>query len=635
MSKQMQQGLRGGPALLILAAMTAITSKAPAALMESETLLLYNSHNSESAAIHDIFMDAHPGVWSYNLNLDYPTVPPEPRQETPPAGGINNQYITPDRFDDLFGPNSEFRKFLRERPEILAIVTTRGLPAAVSENFDPDAAPGMVQPVSGVWASFEATLSRPGLPGPGGDPLRQAPNPYFDSQQSFADFLAKQCESGGPCRGDYYLVSRLDSAAPAEDYDGDGDIDPVDGVYAMIQRAAPLGINRYATSLVFDTHEPNYPQQAEAYRNTAAELWLDNWCVLVDSGERFVHGPGDPNFDPDTDGPFAAYPIVGLSTFGGNHGGSEPINHNYAGLYETIAYAVFNSLESGNGWALHAPGEYPWNQGQVTDWIGLSGGTFAVGNVQEPTTMSTCRSQPLFANFFIGGLSWAEAAYTALPNLGQYQTPLGDPLARVIAYNADITGDRVVDLSDLSLVLAQMGTSGPEGDVNQDGWVDEADLNLVQDAYGRDCSGNPLPPIPGGGFGDINHDCEIDQADLGILLSDYGPCPPPPIEDPNQPCASDLNGDLVVDDADLDILLAHYDTVVGDVDGNGMVDQADLDRVLAAYGTCAGDPDYDAAADLDDSGCVDMADLAAVLGCLGHGTLIKKPIEAVPVGGGG
>jgi hypothetical protein len=622
---------RSAPALL--AAIITTTGNAPAALVESETLLLYNSRNDESAAIHDTYMAAHPGVQSYDLNLSYPTVPPAPRQETPPEVGLNNQYITPETFELLFGAESEFRKFITERPEILAIVTTRGLPAAVSENFDPDPVPLMIPPISGMWASFEAALSHPGIPGAGGNPLRQAPNPYFEATQGFADFLEKHCESGGPCRGDCYLITRLDSATPAEDYDQDGDIDPVDGVYAMIQRAAPLGINRYATSLVFDTNDPAFSAQMEDYRQAVADLWVGDWCVLLDGGEQFVHGPNDPNYDPDTDGLFATYPIVGLATFGGNHGGSEPIGGHYAGYYETLSYAVFNSLESGNGWSLHAPGEYAWNQGQVCDWIGLSGGTFAVGNVQEPTTNSTCRSQPLYSNFFVGGLSWGEAVYTALPDLGQYQTPLGDPLARVIAYNADVTGDRLVDLDDLSIVLAQMGTVGPEGDINEDGWVDETDLTLVQDAYGHDCSGNPLTPIPGGGVGDLNNDCVVDQEDLAILLSDYGPCPPPPVEDPNQRCISDLNGDLVVDDADLDILLAHYDTVLGDVDGNGVVNQADLDRVLAAYDTCDGDPGYDAEADLDESGCVDLMDLNLVLKCFGYGRWIKQPIEAIPIGG--
>jgi hypothetical protein len=609
-----------------------LSGSATAALVENEVLLLYNSHNAESAAIHSAFFDAHPGIQRYDLNLDYKTVPEYPRQVTPPDDGINNQYITPETFTALFGPDSEFRGFVTDRPEILAIVTTRGLPAAVSDNFDPDPRTGS-PPISGIWCGFEAALSHPGLPGFNNSPFLQTPNPYVTSSQPFANYLEKSCETGGPCRGDYYLVSRLDASVPGEDYDGDGDIDEIDGVVAIIQRAEPKGINRYATSFVFDIFSDNPYGLMSNYRSALAALWMGNWCVLYDDSEVFIHGPGDPEFDPETDGLFSSYPIVGLATTGTNHGGPEPIGRHYAGNYETSTYAVFNSLESGNGWTLHAPGEYAWNQGQVLDWLALSGGTFAIGNIQEPASSNVCLNHPLFSNFFVAGLSWGEAVYTALPVLGQYQTPIGDPLARVIAYDADINDDRLVDLNDLSLVLAQMGTSGPEGDINEDGWVDESDLQLVQDAYGRDCSSSPLTPLPGTGIGDLNGDCVIDQEDLAILLAHYGPCPPPPPEDPDQRCIGDLNGDLVVDDADLDILLAHYDTVVGDVDGNGIVDQTDMDRVLAAYNTCDGDPGYDADADIDNSGCVDMTDLSYVLACFGYNGLSVEKTEPTPLGG--
>ncbi|XHC24330.1 MAG: hypothetical protein ACFHWZ_12040 [Phycisphaerales bacterium] len=52
---------------------------------------------------------------------------------------------------------------------------------------------------------------------------------------------------------------------------------------------------------------------------------------------------------------------------------------------------------------------------------------------------------------------------------------------------ADLTGDNAVNLADLNLVLANFGTTTPDGDTNNDGVVDLADLNAVLGAFGTDC----------------------------------------------------------------------------------------------------------------------------------------------------
>ncbi|MFU8828304.1 MAG: GC-type dockerin domain-anchored protein, partial [Phycisphaerales bacterium] len=51
----------------------------------------------------------------------------------------------------------------------------------------------------------------------------------------------------------------------------------------------------------------------------------------------------------------------------------------------------------------------------------------------------------------------------------------------------DATGDGVVDLADLNLVLANFGTETDQGDVTGDGFVDLADLNLVLANFGTEC----------------------------------------------------------------------------------------------------------------------------------------------------
>ena len=51
----------------------------------------------------------------------------------------------------------------------------------------------------------------------------------------------------------------------------------------------------------------------------------------------------------------------------------------------------------------------------------------------------------------------------------------------------DVTGDNVVDLADLNLVLANFGQSTSEGDANDDGVVNLEDLNAVLGAFGTAC----------------------------------------------------------------------------------------------------------------------------------------------------
>ena len=53
--------------------------------------------------------------------------------------------------------------------------------------------------------------------------------------------------------------------------------------------------------------------------------------------------------------------------------------------------------------------------------------------------------------------------------------------------SADVTGDGVVDLADLNLVLGNFGQTTSEGDTNKDGIVDLADLSAVLATFGTTC----------------------------------------------------------------------------------------------------------------------------------------------------
>ena len=64
---------------------------------------------------------------------------------------------------------------------------------------------------------------------------------------------------------------------------------------------------------------------------------------------------------------------------------------------------------------------------------------------------------------------------------------------------------------DLIEVIGEAASSGPEGDVNGDGCVDDADLLIVLFNFGN-----------AGGQGDVNRDNIVDDADLLIVLFNFG-----------------------------------------------------------------------------------------------------------------
>jgi hypothetical protein len=58
----------------------------------------------------------------------------------------------------------------------------------------------------------------------------------------------------------------------------------------------------------------------------------------------------------------------------------------------------------------------------------------------------------------------------------------------------DVTGDGLIDLADLNLVLANFNQPVPFGDADGSGSVDMTDLNIVISAFGNACTGKPNHP---------------------------------------------------------------------------------------------------------------------------------------------
>jgi hypothetical protein len=87
------------------------------------------------------------------------------------------------------------------------------------------------------------------------------------------------------------------------------------------------------------------------------------------------------------------------------------------------------------------------------------------------------------------------------PNTGQYT-------AAQSGFNYSTSGTLRYDLIE---ILGEEASGGPEGDVNGDGCVDDADLLIVLFNFGN-----------AGGQGDVNNDNIVDDADLLIVLFNFG-----------------------------------------------------------------------------------------------------------------
>ncbi|MEC9372947.1 MAG: GC-type dockerin domain-anchored protein, partial [Planctomycetota bacterium] len=118
---------------------------------------------------------------------------------------------------------------------------------------------------------------------------------------------------------------------------------------------------------------------------------------------------------------------------------------------------------------------------QSLDWI-PRGGSFAFAHVAEPFTAFIVDLETFADNFYLRGLSFAEAAYSALPALSWQNVPIGDPLAVVMtdpANGADLTGDGRVNAADLANLLGAWGTDSCIADLSGDGIVTAADLGIL------------------------------------------------------------------------------------------------------------------------------------------------------------
>ena len=320
--------------LLALLLVGVTPSIARADIAENQTLLLWNSEDWESSAIKVKYVQLHPGILTFDLDIEYthdhdnepdPTGTYHLTDIAPDGCGITKRYITPCKFRELFlEEGCAFMNFLAANPNILCIATTRGLPAAISDSLSPFAfdplAPGTccatecavhpycLQPGGHIYASFEAALTRLRYGSLGAGPDSTAfdtiKNPYaggfgldapgtpltalFDCYPFDAECcgdLDDPDTSFQPlCPGEIFAVSRLDSAQATIDYDLDGDTDNVDGVLLMLVRSQHLRVNKYAVSAIYDCSPGQVYTAGEvtsAFPPMIA-LWNGRWCYLIE-----------------------------------------------------------------------------------------------------------------------------------------------------------------------------------------------------------------------------------------------------------------------------------------------------------------------------------------------------------------
>lgn len=284
--------------------------------------------------------------------------------------------------------------------------------------------------------------------------------------------------------GDLYLVVRLDGHTQAD-------------IEAMVNRAQGLIYDVNAAAFVLDESGSN------GIADTGANSELDNQIgpmrvnddfestrdLLLADG-RFsparIHynalgGTANwivgPNVDYGSEGLRVTDSLILLAHYGSNHGNAPDgagvsANDTFADSFNYLPGAIFNTIESYNARAFGPLGTR-FNQEQVADFM-AAGGTFGIGHCWEPFAITVTDTYPLVRNFILGRMTWAEAAYTALPTLSWHYIVVGDPLARTFRSCEDVNGDGRLDIEDVYAWHAN------PTDLNRDGQANLLDVQLLE-----------------------------------------------------------------------------------------------------------------------------------------------------------
>lgn len=300
--------------------------------------------------------------------------------------------------------------------------------------------------------------------------------------------------------GDMYLVCRLDAKTVAD-------------VKAMIDRGGNIVVNTNTAAFVLDEANSSIASNGIADAGSDNGEWDNDslgggilWSAddfektrdIVKADGRF--NPAKVYYDPASGvssfivGPKINYqgqgilvsdPLIFLSSWGSNCGpqatqpqtsGGVNAGNNYTKSFNLARGACFTSVESYNARDFGGLGSWygGWGpQAQISDFI-EAGGTFAIGNCWEPFTFALPDNEWIVKNFYLGNMTWAEAAWSAIPCLSWQTIVVGDPLATIQRTCEDVNNDGRVDIEDVRY-WEQHPT-----DINRDGVANATDKALIE-----------------------------------------------------------------------------------------------------------------------------------------------------------
>lgn len=410
------------------------------ALEPGQVLLIHNSHDVDSIPIRKRYMELRPGVRA--LDLCDPTL----------AGRRTITYaMYRERIREPV--RAHIGKLEAEGSGIFCLVLTRGIPHRIKDANRPEAGDHAAM-MREEWldrgdftassTDSELTLLRFDLEaGESGGSFDSAldgfvSNPWFAVPGRFTDHGRRargarsmpslgaawmgEADDGsrdGPLRGgwspaeggptepalspgDIFLVTRLDGRN-------------VGDVIEAMKRARDPKIRPSEAAFVLDAGEGG--TDGGDYRRAAERFTESGWLVVHDE-TRAVITAAD-----------CARPLLLFASHGPRvQNGGRPAGAGYLGSFVWHRGAIFNTLESFNGRDIErrSGGEA---QIQIADFL-AAGGTAGIANAWEPFAFSAARNDLLLEGMIERGLTFAEAAWRALPVLSWQQIVIGDPLMR-------------------------------------------------------------------------------------------------------------------------------------------------------------------------------------------------------------
>lgn len=509
---------------------------ARADLQETQVLVLYDARVPASVAVAEYYAGSgnvpggtgnlagvHPGVRAVNV-------------ASLPGAGTTPMAATISYADFIAKLRDPLRNYLDSTgltQRVRCLVMTKGLPHRIQDlgpnpnaGDQPAQAAALINAGNLTYASVdsELTLLWQNLNatelGNGADSKADGGvvNPYFKSSQTVTAYssanitaakslltvpgnigiLWRSLPSGptGVTPGDIYLVCRLDGNSVVDVL---GDIDraqniaiDLDHSVMLLDESGSNGIQNISdTDGELDNDGPvTYTNAGDDYEQTRDLALSDGRFAPTNIKYNPSGGANQFYVGPRLDfggGIVEGGDVVLLASYGNNHSGT-PGN---AGTQNPKSFfyaqgATFNTIESYNGRSFGGIGVGAVPQGQLADFVG-AGGTFGIGNVWEPFSFSVPDNLAIVRNFYLGSLTWGEAAYTALPLLSWQQIVVGDPLARVRRVQEDINGDARTDVDDL---YAWYAPTGQRRDLNHDGQINGTDVDLLRGSVRGNESGN-------------------------------------------------------------------------------------------------------------------------------------------------